>query len=342
MVSLEKELFLSCLRGDVSGVKYYLEKGNYFFLTYSFKFCNSSLQVFSFTKCSLHVRVNKKLTNLDDGYFSGANMNVICPTGRTPFGTAAQLGNVEILQVFLDNCKKYNKVKTESRLEMKYSFEKSVNKYKTKKNSKPQLDYLVNINSNEPSSLCCSGQNDINLNNGVENKYFELQNTMEKCNSKVETDLKLSMCKLDKTAYDLATFNDTFVRRDPRFKSVDWFSEKDLSWEEGDITPDGMDNLEWDTEVEGLKDSVPTEGEDPWCSLYFWYTGILLQTSALLEEKPPPNDINREDQFGCCALHYAAVESHADVARLLISAGNKKFSLKFIKTLQRKKLFLSI
>lgn len=261
------------------------------------------------------------LSTLDND-FSGANMNVICPTGRTPFGAAAQLGNVEILQIFLDHCKGTNRVKVKSSTELKQSFDNSIEKNKTVKQKKPNLGYFVCVH-NESSALNCSvAQDNVNLSNDVQMKNCDL--CYDKClpNAKSGEDCDILMSRINKTAYDLATFNDSFVRKDPRFKSKSWLNDLELSWEDGEITPDGMDKLEWDMEVEESNSLISSEVEDSWCALYFWYTGILLQTSSFLEEKPPPTDIDREDQFGYRALHYATVEGHIDAVKLLINAGN--------------------
>ena len=240
-------------------------------------------------------------------------MNMITSTGRTPFGTAAQLGNTAILKVFLENCKGKDKCQEQKQPE-----------------DKSNLGYFVFVHNDHDKNGM-----DENLNN----HFYDFEDDEDLCQLEAFDDCHLYMSG---ATFDLASFNDPFIRRDPRFETNDWINEVDLMFDEDAITPDGMDNLEWDMEVEGNKDVMDDDDDDPWSALYLWYAGILSQTSALLEEKPPPNDIDREDQFGRRALHYAAVEGHIDSVRLLINAGDSSsydfFFFLGIKT--KKKLFI--
>lgn len=278
--TLEERLFHACSRGDIENVKYYLEQG----------------------KLKFHVFLNL-FSGVTGQYFSGANMNMICSTGRTPFGTAAQLGNVAILKVFLDHC---NDKKIPSKKDAKCP------ESEEDKSSLGNFVFVPKGSGSESSSKV-----DENLNSHYQEVYCRCGKLDDVCLGKSCEHCKSFMSALNKTTYDLACFNDTFVRRDPRFKGR---NESDLLLDEEVRTPDGMDGLEWDMEVEG--NDVSLVGDDPCSALYIWYAGILSQTSSLLEEKPPPKDIDREDQFGCRALHYAAVEGHIDAVRLLINAGN--------------------
>jgi hypothetical protein len=89
-----------------------------------------------------------------------------------------------------------------------------------------------------------------------------------------------------------------------------------------DQTPDGMDGLEWDVEVEdkGKSSEGEEEEDDSWASLYRWYADILDRTSSLLQ-LPHRCDINHQDVYGRCAVHYAAEQGHVDALRLLTAAG---------------------
>jgi hypothetical protein len=92
-------------------------------------------------------------------------------------------------------------------------------------------------------------------------------------------------------------------------------------------TPDGMDGLEWDVEVEDKGQSCEgQEEEDSWASLYRWYADILDRTSSLLQ-LPYRCDVNHQDVYGRCAVHYAAEQGHVDALRMLIEAGNEVFHL---------------
>ena len=86
-------------------------------------------------------------------------------------------------------------------------------------------------------------------------------------------------------------------------------------------TPDGMDGLEWDVEVEDkARNSDGEEEEDSWASLYRWYADILDRTSSLLQ-LPHKCDVNHQDVYGRCAVHYAAEQGHVDALCLLTAAG---------------------
>lgn len=249
-------------------------------------------------------------------------MNMICSTGRTPFGTAAQLGNTAILKVFLDNCTAGDRANPDSSQfnQRKYGSSSDASSPEDKSN----LGYFVFVH-NEHGTLSSPGDEtnikiDKNLNKSYQEMYYNFHEGDDICSLESFDECHIYMSAMSRTTLDLASFNDPFLRRDPRFQSNNWINEVDLMFDEEALTPDGMDNLEWDMEMEGNKD-VTLEDDDPWSALYLWYAGILSQTSALLEEKPPPNDLDREDQFGRRALHYAAIEGHVDAVTLLINAG---------------------
>lgn len=89
-----------------------------------------------------------------------------------------------------------------------------------------------------------------------------------------------------------------------------------------DRTPDGMDGLEWDVEVEDKGKGSEGEEEDSWASLYRWYADILDRTSSLLQ-LPHRCDVNHQDVYGRCAVHYAAEQGHVDALHLLTTAGKQ-------------------
>lgn len=241
-------------------------------------------------------------------------MNMICSTGRTPFGTAAQLGNTAILKAFLENCKG-DRNYSESLNQRNYD---QTHTSTSSPEDKSNLGYFVFVHNDHQLTENEELKMDENLNNHFQDAYHNFDDDdLDQLEAFDDCHLYMSGA-----TFDIASFNDSFVRRDPRFESNDWINEVDLMFDDDAITPDGMDNLEWDMEVEGNKDVMLEDDNDPWSALYLWYAGILSQTSSLLEEKPPPNDIDREDQFGRRALHYAAVEGHVEAVRLLINAGD--------------------
>lgn len=105
-------------------------------------------------------------------------------------------------------------------------------------------------------------------------------------------------------------------------KNVGYFVvKKDLDATDDEIgdgpTPEGMDALEWDTEIKET-DECPTT--DSYSCLYKWYADILNRTSDLLKT-PLHCDINQIDRYGRTALHYASDRGHTSIVQLLLTAG---------------------
>lgn len=94
------------------------------------------------------------------------------------------------------------------------------------------------------------------------------------------------------------------------------------------ITPDDMDNLEWDSELEPEKFDGPCddrENSDSWVNLYRWYADYLaiscavdisVQHSTCLQI-----DVNQLDMYRRSAMHYAAEQGNMEVLHVLLSAG---------------------
>lgn len=83
-------------------------------------------------------------------------------------------------------------------------------------------------------------------------------------------------------------------------------------------TPDGMDNLEWDIELND-DDSVY---EDDWSNQYRWYAKILANSCLVSSDLPHNCDVNLQDSVGRTALHYAAESGHINAVKVLLNAGN--------------------
>ncbi|KAK9511124.1 hypothetical protein O3M35_005745 [Rhynocoris fuscipes] len=90
-------------------------------------------------------------------------------------------------------------------------------------------------------------------------------------------------------------------------------------------TPEGMDNLEWDMEVEGSEEenSQLSETEEIWSNQYRWYAKILANTYQIPQETNYICDVNLQDSVGRCAIHYAAEYGHINAVKLLLNAGCK-------------------
>ncbi|XP_046990026.1 serine/threonine-protein phosphatase 6 regulatory ankyrin repeat subunit A-like isoform X1 [Schistocerca americana] len=85
-------------------------------------------------------------------------------------------------------------------------------------------------------------------------------------------------------------------------------------------TPEGMDALEWDPEMSATAPGPPDKDEEHWSRLYMWYAGILDRTSTMYDI-PHSCDVNHQDYYSRCALHYAAEQGHEDAVLLLTAAG---------------------
>lgn len=85
-------------------------------------------------------------------------------------------------------------------------------------------------------------------------------------------------------------------------------------------TPEGMDNLEWDMELE--EDETP-DYEDAWSDQYRWYAKILAKSCYVSSDLPYSCDVNLQDSVGRCAIHYAAEYGHVNAVKVLINAGCK-------------------
>lgn len=82
-------------------------------------------------------------------------------------------------------------------------------------------------------------------------------------------------------------------------------------------TPDGMEALEWDTEItdDNIKEEEPVPPE---VNLYKWYAKILNQTSIILQS--PDNDIARLDNHGQNILHYAIRSGNKEMVEYLLDS----------------------
>lgn len=87
------------------------------------------------------------------------------------------------------------------------------------------------------------------------------------------------------------------------------------------LTPEGMDGLEWDAEVNDRDSDGTHEEEDTWSCQYRWYAYILDKTCCTLVDQSNTCDINLQDLDGRCAIHYAADQGHYEAILFLINSG---------------------
>ncbi|CAH2014954.1 unnamed protein product [Acanthoscelides obtectus] len=89
-------------------------------------------------------------------------------------------------------------------------------------------------------------------------------------------------------------------------------------------TPDGMEALEWDMEVNDPQAEEPSE-DSPESNIYKWYANILTRTSIVLES--PEKDISRLDRHGQGVIHYAVNSGNIEVLEYLLATMGNALSL---------------
>ncbi|XP_057667659.1 putative ankyrin repeat protein RF_0381 [Diorhabda carinulata] len=113
-----------------------------------------------------------------------------------------------------------------------------------------------------------------------------------------------------------------------RYKNIGYFVVcKDVEENEfGDgPTPDGMEALEWDMEVNETDFSPDDNGIEDSLNMYKWYANILTRTSILLDS--PERDISRLDRHGQSVLHYAVNTGNIDMVEYLMTTAGKDISV---------------
>nr|CAD7406734.1 unnamed protein product [Timema cristinae] len=258
----------------------------------------------------------------------GANMNMICSSGRTPLGVAAQMGNTTILKILLSticvpqplpeavsegfNQLHRHKHKTKKRKEhVQGSIKRhseSVNRNKETASKKNVLKTTLSGVSNQDSHF-------------EENKKVEMDSSLNNTEGSGCSNTKQNSGYFIIVHKETGCPDETAMRQtvDGHFYDGLKHNTENAACALNDIrTPDGMDRLEWDVEVEDKSDADVEE--DSWMALYRWYADILDKTGSLLQ-LPQPCDVNHQDAYGRCAVHYAAEHGHLEALEMLKAAG---------------------
>lgn len=286
----------------------------------------------------------------------GANVNIVCSSGRTPLGTAAQMGNMAILQILLDAAN------IPAALSENFYKQEQGNHHLKHRSKKNRHDY-PHTNSSRKHVGACGHKDNLSsktinisaahqeINSEVVRKRGSLDLSPDLGLNSTVTDLSNPSSQKQNLGYFIVVHKDRSTLHSPNSKEDENLRHTvDENWNQDmnecasscvglqsneisacalndDRTPDGMDRLEWDVEVEDKgKGSEGEEEEDSWASLYRWYADILDRTSSLLQ-LPQRCDINHQDVYGRCAVHYAAEQGHVDALHLLTAAGSQMFHL---------------
>lgn len=112
-----------------------------------------------------------------------------------------------------------------------------------------------------------------------------------------------------------------------RCKNIGYFvviREDDNEFGDGP-TPEGMEALEWDMEVNDTNDfNIEEPVEDENTNLYEWYARILNRTSIMLVS--PEQDLGRLDHHGQSILHYAIQSGNLEMTDYLINNFGRELS----------------
>lgn len=309
----------------------------------------------------------------------GVNVNAAHPTGRTPLGFAAHVGNVEILKMLLEPLEKYT-----SNDCLKYSGKKhgktvieseagGTASYKEKRSTGVPTDGRMKqcnttygtqgskhfskfslrkdgVNGEDETlqeasakfqftETCSEETNELIKIDSSENIQHDMDQDI--CLQLSSRDLQHQTCSFsvsvdngeidgDKVETNQGYFIVVHNEYSPEEKKIGNESDKfscDDNFTEA-VTPDGMDNLEWENELQLEVCHSPeddTEISDSWVDLYRWYADYLAESCGIdrsLQQGTSLHiDVNQLDMYRRSAMHYAAETGNMEVLRVLFSAG---------------------
>ncbi|KAJ9584677.1 hypothetical protein L9F63_020980, partial [Diploptera punctata] len=309
------------------------------------------LQVYEYIMDSLEEQLFAAVSRGDINYVNCllaqailSNVNIVCSSGRTPLGTAAEMGNMAILKILLDASNTVPAGLSENHFKQEQPSHHL--KHRSKKNRR---DYSISGSAKKHATACASkdkiqskmliGATCQENNADSLMKQFPISLNSDLSSDAAMKNLSNPSGQKQNLGYFIVVHKDRSRRNSVEdenvHRTVDENRNQGMNENPGvqsnentacalnDVrTPDGMDGLEWDVEVEdkGRKSEGEEEEEDSWASLYRWYADILDRTSSLLQ-LPHKCDVNHQDVYGRCAVHYAAEQGHVDALCLLTAAG---------------------
>ncbi|KAK3927379.1 Ankyrin repeat, PH and SEC7 domain containing protein secG [Frankliniella fusca] len=302
----------------------------------------------------------------------GVNVNSTHPSGRTPLGAAAHLGNIEILRMLLEpvlnpiSQETLHKSKKGSR---RYEAEtgswcggtspkarKSTTVAAEKRVKAARHSYEIQGTNLSPCSACrqdslssdeevfdfrrdglktrqrhSKGQRDMtktksDVNEPIFTSDFQSKNNCFSGSEEARQRVNEREKSESNQGYYIVVHNEYSPTKD---KSDDKCGNNvcDVSVKEP-VTPDDMDNLEWDSELQPEEFNSPVDdstNSDSWVDLYRWYADYLAQSCAVdrsMQDRTSLHiDVNQLDMYRRGAMHYAAEQGNLEVLHILLRAG---------------------
>ncbi|GLH12594.1 Ankyrin repeat and KH domain-containing protein mask [Gryllus bimaculatus] len=230
----------------------------------------------------------------------GANVNIVCSSGRTALGSAAETGNLAILKLLLD-ASGINVSVSKDQDNQQHHLKKQKGK-KSRKEAKAAAvkTYLYDSDDDSDGDM----------------PHKPIGYDHSKSHEEATSDQGNDGCEKNNLGYFIMVHgedgDENLNLRRPVLDSINVLDDL--------CTPDGMEKLEWDVEVEGSENAEADD--DSFTSLYRWYADILDRTGSLLQNSHE-FDVNHQDVYGRSAVHYAAEHGHLEALRLLSAAGCK-------------------
>ncbi|XP_026278881.1 uncharacterized protein LOC113206837 [Frankliniella occidentalis] len=305
----------------------------------------------------------------------GVNVNSTHPSGRTPLGTAAHLGNIEILRMLLEPVLDpiaQETINTSQKISRRHEGESagswcSGTSPKTRKSATLTFDRRIKPTKHKHDiqgvnfSLCseyrqdgissddevqdvirenhkskqrhCKGQKDNmakNTRSDMKNPTFTSDLQSQNCCVSGSEETRQTLHDRGKSEANQGYYIVVHKEYSPKKTPPEDESGRhfcDVSVKEP-VTPDDMDNLEWDCELQPEEFDSPVDDSttsDSWVDLYRWYADYLAQSCAV-DRSVRDNtslhiDVNQLDMYRRGAMHYAAEQGYIEVLHILLRAG---------------------
>lgn len=254
-------------------------------------------------------------------------------------GTAAHLGNVEILKMLLEPSPfSHSKNNFLNSSKKSRPSEGEVESWTGSSSSKPRRSRSFTLD--RPSTKCNDMSTSKNHSSSLRRDSFSSDDEMPEMTAKDEDEFSSQglqspnemLCGSESTVDRLGSKSREesnqgyfIVVHNDKEEETERPVSDDLSTEP--ITPDDMDNLEWDCELQTGRVDSPTVSFETtsWVGLYRLYADYLAKTCAVGMSVHRGTcrqiDVNQLDLYRRSAMHYAAEQGNLEVLQVLLSAG---------------------